>query len=396
MKFLLAAVLTGALLFPPLSIIHGYPKVELSILLLPIILVFALKFHKEAILDTIRKNKTPLLFLTFFILTIILSIIINKRVSIIRDWFEVVKFIEFGTYIVLFQAIFDRSGLKQILKILFAGVLLFNFLHYFNIFDFNQIIEPFYAHKHHLDRFGLNSLGLPATKRALGVLGNPNNNAVLFLLFLWVFVPKKPEFKFQKLVLPTLAILGIFLCQSRTGLIAFSLSFLLYLWSIRTGFMFMIYFLLFSLAVFLLLHSSGNTYLSSVAKTAIVSKAGEGRMSQWERILNAMPGHWLFGNAPNKTYFEQHGIHSESEYFLILFRYGIVGLITYITFWFSLLYNFCKTRKRIFSLILYVVFSYFILAITNNPMHSPKLMLMFACVIALNGLYPQKNEAKKI
>jgi hypothetical protein len=104
--------------------------------------------------------------------------------------------------------------------IIFYIVFTFNILQYFNIFNFNQVIEIFYTSPERILFFGKNSLGEIDTKRLLGTMGNPNNNAILFLFFAAVFAPM-PKNNKSRLIIFCLSFLAILLTQSRTGLIAF-------------------------------------------------------------------------------------------------------------------------------------------------------------------------------
>lgn len=393
---LLVLVLFGALLLPPLLIMPGLPKFELAILIFPFLFLITVLFKRKEILEIIKFIKIPISIMGIFVLIIILSILTNGRWNITRDWFEVIKFILFGAYICFFTLYFNSENLKKILAILFSGVVLFNLLHYFNVFNFNEIIEPFYSQKHHLDRFGLNSIGQPSTKRALGTLGNPNNNAVLFLIFTLIFLPVSHRFsRYIKLIIPSVAIIGLFMCQSRTGMIAYIIVLIIYLISIRTSLRFGLYFLLLSCGIYLTLDYFGNSYLSSVTDSTAMVSAEKGRTVQWKGIIDQMPGNWLLGNAPNKTFFEENKIHSESEYFLILFRYGILGIIAYLAFWSSIFIRSIKKGVIRYSLSVYLVVAYALLAFTNNPIHAPKLMLMFTCAIAISFIHEKEVQIEK-
>jgi hypothetical protein len=280
------------------------------------------------------------------------------------------------------------------IKFVFIGIFVFNLFHYFDLFNFNSLIEPYYAPAHHLDYFGLNSIGEPATKRALGTLGNPNNNGFLFLLFCFLFLPyKKVQFGWKPLLLPSLAIIGLMACQSRTIFLVYLILIIFYFLLIQREWRYIVYFTLFSILIFTIFIFNGNTYIESLGDTSITQHSAIGRMQQWSKILNEMPGFWLFGHGPDKQFFEQNGIFAESEFVLLLFRYGSLGVISFFIWMFVLpirkISNRLRLNRSMFLLVLILIFS----GITNAPFHNVKLNVFIACVLALELL--KRNYASE-
>jgi hypothetical protein len=134
----------------------------------------------------------------------------------------------------------------------------------------------------------------------------------------------------------------------------------------------------------------GNFYLDTLANAEVMQRVGRGRLEQWTKIIELMPGYWLFGHAPNKELFESNAIYSESEYFLILFRYGIIGLLAFLSFWFIWFKNYAIRAHKKYKPALYLVITYLVCAFTNNPLQSPKIALFLAIVMAVAIL--EKNE----
>lgn len=392
-QFILVLSFIGALLIPPLHIYSNAPAFELSDFSFPLLVLITFIYFQGQLAAVYKKHKTLIFSFSIFILITIVSIIWNSRVHEIRDWFEVIKYIKFIFFLFLFYIFFNGNQLIKLISIVFIAVVIFNVFHYFNIFDFNQIIEPFYAPPHHLDFFGLNSIGEVATKRALGTLGNPNTNGLLFLLFTLIFLPRRVLHQNKNYLLVALAILGLFLCQSRTGILAYLLVLVVYYLTDRSNWRAALGIVLFSSFVYVLLALMGNLYLNSIGNPDIMKTAGIGRIEQWEKIIASMPGHWLIGHAPDKEYFENHSIYSESEYFLILFRYGLVGVFTFLAFWGVWLKEYGLNVKNNFKLGLFVAIVYLFSAITNNPLQSPKIALILAVIMALTLL--EIDEQKK-
>jgi hypothetical protein len=391
---LLVVTIFGTIILPPLYLIDAFPAFEISDLTFPVLVILSLLFWKTEMLEFITNYRSLILSFGLFLLVVVVSIIVNGRISQSRDWFEVLKYIKFLFFFILFAVSLSFATMRRVLIITFMSVLIFNLLHYFNVLNFNLVIEPFYAAPHHLDYFGLNSLGEPSTKRALGTLGNPNTNGILFLLFILVFLPRHKDFKNTGLTLLSLSILGLFLCQSRTGVLAYFLILAVYFLMMKSHWKTIFFLISVSILSFLLLQLSGNLYLNSIANPEIMQSASRGRLEQWIRILESMPGHWVVGHAPSKEYFEQNDIYSESEYFLILFRYGILGIGTFLMFWWFWLKTTLVDTGKSFKLGLLVALTYLLTAITNNPLQSPKIALLLSVVMAFAILEKNASNSK--
>lgn len=392
-KALLVFSIVGAVLLPPIKLSSNLPAIEISDLTFLILLIIASFYHRKQLLLSLLPHRKVIFTFLAFVGVVIVSIIINKRWNELRDWFEVLKYLKFLSFFLLSYFFFTKNQLISLFGTLLIAVFIFNILHYFNVANFNQIIEPYYSAPHHLDFFGLNSIGEPSTKRALGTLGNPNTNGLLFLLFTLIFLPRRVLHQNKNYLLVALAILGLFLCQSRTGILAYLLVLVVYYLTDRSNWRAILGIVLFSSFVYVLLALMGNLYLNSIGNPDIMKTAGIGRIEQWKKIITSMPGHWLIGHAPEKEYFEKHSIYSESEFFLLLFRYGLLGVFTFLTFWGVWLKEYVLNVKNPFKLGLFVAIVYLFSAITNNPLQSPKIALILAVIMALTLL--EIDEQKK-
>ena len=393
-QFLLVLSFVGAIMLPPLYLYSSFPAFELSDFAFPILVSIVLLYYRNQIADFYHKHRALTLSFSVFVFITIVSIIWNSRVHELRDWFEVIKYFKFIFFLFLFYIFFNGKQLIKLFSIVFIAVFLFNLLHYFNVANFNQLIEPYYAAAHHLDFFGLNSIGEVATKRALGTLGNPNNNGLVFLLFAICFLPRENSFKRNQFILLALAILGVFMCQSRTGILAYALVLISYFITMRSTWQVMLTLVLLSIGYYTLLLFMGNIYLNSLGDVAHLKNSGIGRLVQWKKIVSSMPNHWLFGHAPNKQYFEANSIYSESEYFLVLFRYGIVGIFSFLVFWWLWIRNYALKYSGKFKLGLYLALIYLMGAVTNNPLQSPKIALFLGVLMALTLLkIDERKEA---
>ena len=396
LRVLLVVSLASALLFPPVLLVDGWPKAELSDLLLPFTMLALLGLlFKEGWMQAWQPLRLPISGVFAFCIVIVAAILWNGRLTQHRDWLELVKFFKFGVLLVGFTRAFSVEMLRKTFLVLAPLVVIFNGLHFFDVFGFNTVIEPLYAPKVHLDVFGYDSEGNPGTKRIMGTMGNPNVNALMFIFLLIGIAPGERLSKRNTgliLLLVLLLILGVMLSQSRTAVIALAVVILVYgfVFSRRTWLLLGI--AAFSVFAFFLMEWIGNKYLVTIVDPDRLQRSGNLRFVQWQRILDAMPGKWLLGNAPSKEYFESHNIYSESEYFLVLFRYGIFGLLALAVFGFGLLKQAVVGKGQARFVLLASSGVYLLSAATNNPLHSMKLAVLIAAVLALGLVSLTENE----
>ena len=362
-------------LLPSFQIIDGFPKIHLTDILLPFIGVIVLKHFT---ISHIKNSKWFLIANGTLLLIAILSLLINHRISSLRDDFEVLKMIKFLVVFLFVSIAMKQTDSMKILRVIFILVLLFNFMHYTNLFNFNHSIMLFYGSGIQVDTFGLNSLGQPDTKRIIGSLGNPNNNAILFLFFVSYFFPEEKT-KITKKVYFLLAIFGTLACQSRTGFI--SLVFILIIgvltknYSIKS----LLFYIASSITMFVILMLLGNLYLNSLAGNIIKQNSVRGRIETWTIMWEMIKLKPIIGYSANKEYFEKTIVYPESEYLLNTWRYGFLGLFAYFMILWNAFYAGFQNRfsKYGFCFALFTVVIA-IAAITNNPLNDSMISMMFA------------------
>ena len=98
-----------------------------------------------------------------------------------------------------------------------------------------------------------------------------------------------------------------------------------------------------------------------------------GRFEVWQYLFEMVKEKPVFGYGPYKQYFYQNEIYSESEYILYLWRYGIIGLLMYITWIIIPLWKNLKAaaENRFYILIAVAIM---ITAITNNPLTNQMIL----------------------
>lgn len=326
---------------------------------------------------------------------IFFTIAINNRLWSLRDYFEIFKIGKFMLIVFFTRHVLKDNFLKfdVLVKITFVGLLIFNFAHYFNVFNFNKIIEPFYATSEiHLSTFGLDSLGRPAVRRMMGTMGNPNINAILFLFFFVYFLSKSTAFSFRKEnIFIYLSFLCIIVTQSRTGFISGVSAYIFWIIFTKQKLKTTLINTLFLIATFFIafaFNSLALTYFSNTSANIIENNSVLGRLEVWKFLMKMIEQKPIFGYGPNKDFFYNNNLYAESEYVLYMWRYGFIGLILYFGWLLLPLYKAIVYNKFDSFYILFAVIIG-INAITNCPLSDPKILLFFAISI---GYYYAKID----
>jgi O-antigen ligase len=323
----------------------------------------------------------------------IVSMAVNGRICVVNDYFEIYKLFKFFCFVVLFWMFFQlKPDVFPWIASFFILAVIFNLFHYFNFFHFNEKVMPIFCpNPQQLFYFGRNSLGGPATKRILGTMGNPNVNAIFFSIFLIYFMSflRKTKFHFGK-ILFFVSVAMLLYTQSRTGLLAFGLVFLCYLVLVKPTFIqILIYCALIFLMTIVVFKSDyySLNYISDAKWNVQENGSLKGRIEVWSELIKMVADQPIFGYGINKTYFYEHKIYSENEYILMLWRYGIPGLFFYISLLFGLTYKYRKlileklTDQSIIYLLVVILLA--INALTNNPISSPMILIMFAIITSM-------------
>lgn len=347
----------------------------------------------------LRRSAVPnryIHYIVLFSVYILTTILLNLSFQSVSDYFEIYKMIKYGV-IVLFVSnliICNPKLLYRTFSCVFVILFLINLLHYFNILGFNESIEPYYAtSKIHLDFFGLDSLGNPSVKRMLGTVGNPNINAIVFFFFLAFFLSHLDSKKSNSASwYSMLSIVGVILCQSRTTLIVaiVALVAIIVFRKFSTK-RILQYLTLIGAAVLIsfLLSNSKLNYYSNTPINITENNSVKGRFEVWQHLSEMIVQKPFFGYGPYKQYFYQNNLYAESELVLYTWRYGFIGLIMYlILILFPLFGNFKLARENIFYLLMAI--GVLISAITNNPLTSPVILVLFA--VSVSHFYAMKQN----
>lgn len=334
-----------------------------------------------------------------------LSIVFNFKQNSLNDWFEIYDILKFIVVFLVFKEIYQPKMKQWAIDFAFVLLLLVNIFHYHNILGFNELIMPYYCGEKsiHLLTFGYNSLGEPATKRMLGLIGNPNNNAILFMIFLIHYLPKK-GWSTKEMLFFYAAVIAVSACQSRTGIIAFAaiftVNFIIVKWkwwkiTIHSAIVALLLLFFFNLDAFseylhidfLTTKKQNKDYIMSLFnEEAFQGNSWQKRLEIWKDLLKESAQKPIIGHGPQKNHFYHNQLYSENEYVLMIWRYGLLGLLVYVLIFLIPVKNAIKrARSEIDSKnVLLLILLFMITALTNVPLSNTMLSPLF---FMLMGFY---------
>lgn len=379
--------LFSILFIPDITITASLPAIQVLDVILPV-LVLGIITKKDQIIW-----QNYYLFLLITTAYILLTMGINSRFGMLRDYFEIYKIYKFLIVILFFTIIDIRKFINTWIKPFFVGICLINLVHFFDLFYFNEWIKIAFEGGLNIDYFGKNTLGQPAGKRMIGFMNNPNNNAVLFSFFAILFFPFRLEK--AKWIWFSTALLMTFLCQSRTSLAAISgmLLCILFLKLVKWSPKQWIFFIASIVGCYLfawMLSSQffkypiyGNSMFNGVA---LKSQSALGRLEVWKYLWDMIIEKPIFGFGPNKDFFYYNNLYSENEYILFAWRYGMIGVLMYFLFYFIPFRKLVIQHQTPYSkYIILITILLLTTAMTNNPLCERNILILFA--ISLGTIY---------
>jgi len=378
-------LLASILFLPPFTLRADLPSFLAVDITLPI----------TALLVFINRKRIPIhafyAVIIFFAAYVPITMAINGRLGAVSDYFEMYKIGKYGILIAFFSLIDYTTFSRTWFKPLFLIISITNILHYYNIFGFHDFLVSVFNNDH-LTNFGLDSLGQPTTKRMMGMASNPNINAIVFGFFALHFLPLK--FDKSKFIWFIAACFMILLCQSRTAIVAFGGIFFtlavlrLMNWNWKQWLLTIVtltgmYFLVWDLSTDFFTHTSYSNNIVSGSTTS--------RLSTWRYLFSMIQEKPFFGYGVNKAFFYKNELYSENEYILMTWRYGIIGLIIYLTMMILPLWHFFKKRSsgdEYGRAMLFIIFIMTI-ALMNNPFQDRTGMFLMALTIGLTWPFKQ-------
>jgi O-antigen ligase len=371
-----------SLCLPAITLRSTLPSIHILDICLPVMLVFI--WMNKSQLATGYGAWIPFVFSGLVLFTIV----IQGHHTSYSDYFEVYKWIKFGLAIWFFSLL-DYTLFKRFIPWIFGFLLVLNAVHFFECTPLNKVLEYNYNGGLQIRYFGKDSLGQPAVKRLVGTMGNPNINALLFGFFSLYYFPINVNRK--NLGLFFVSLLFVFLCQSRTALLfifcifAFLAIFKATIWT-KKQWVWMVFgtigtfFIAWMLATSFFQFTSYNNSL--LDGTAFHSGSARGRLETWNMLGKMIIEEPLFGHGPYKEFFYQNKIYSENEYILMTWRYGLLGLLIYLSIFLLPFKKIVASANEIPLKGSFMLIMMMVSAMTNNPLTERNIELLFCIGIA--------------
>lgn len=394
--YILFFIVIYSLLLSPQIKIETY-NVYVFDILLPIISIFVvyqLIFNLSFIKYILDIKNTPLLLFSIYFFIFISSLLVNQSFEFVNitETYKFIRFIFFFIFFIIIlsnKLVFNKLHIHA--NIIFILLVIFNLFNYFNLFQFNNIIEPYYSWGKHLFLFGVNSKGEPDTKRLIGTLGNPNLNAIIFSFFyVYYLIESLNKKKALSLIYSILALTLMLLCQSRTSIIATVFVLIILFILNKNNYLYFFKIILLNITITAALIFSiqiiDNNYstIKYVKQTSTSNNSVTIRIEIWKFLLYRLKDKPLLGYGPDKIFLREHQIYPESEYIYVAYKYGIVGLIIFLLFYFWPLYT---LSKPILSNTKIIAMSYFLIcyiaSITNFSFEDFQLNVFYSLILAI-------------
>jgi len=375
------------------------------------------------------------------IISIFIAVVREGSGLYVRDLFELVKIVKYYLiYRIIFNIVWTKDELKKVLALTvgsFIASVLFSFMQYFNIFDINNLLMPYFTKTTHIR-------AIMVAGRVVGTFKNANSWALILglpLFFIYAILIKKLEYKNKKNIVILIFFLFLVLTSAimtmgRTSTVANFMA----LFTISASLWFFPYkqigrphmakeiFLVFSL--FTIISGLSFMFITSVpnqkGKMNIVDRFNAGfqemgiaeedaegdfqswssRENKWRDIASRSSKSPIFGFGPSKSseYSSNIDYTVDNEYLLYLYRYGLLGLSLYVgmfgMFLFYAVINLKNTAKRIDHefviniITLGIAVSYPLYNILAGSFYDFQLFPIYMIFNSLNIYLLNKNEKK--
>ena len=343
-------LLIVAVLFPSVRLPAGIPALRIELIIILIAWTLFLLRHPitgEAMrLRWNPTNKWFFLFGTSILVSIAYAALVKGYYPIGRDFWEFGKIIEYFLIFALVASLHISSEQMRkyylISLIIFLCSAIFGFAQYFNLFDINSIVTPYYA--------PTQMAGLIRAGRIVGTTSNPNEFGSLMVLAAALALTGALWFKGSTIKLISWVALGVFgfaiiLTLSRSallGLLVACFFILFFKYPLHFGFsrtirgFFLVIPLLLILA-FILLQLAPDLFFFRVGRVLNLSTdtSWQGRLVIWGNQLAIWKQSPIFGWGPGKATMTTI---VDNEWLLLLRRYGALGVLV-LVLWFTGIYR---------------------------------------------------------
>ncbi|MGE5553671.1 MAG: O-antigen ligase family protein [Betaproteobacteria bacterium] len=330
------------------------------------------------ILDTVD------LFFPFFGASTLFSTLYGWALSGIVETRDLLELVKLGKYWCAYHIAASLCPPVEVFRkaAFWASIVMFafSFTQVFNFFSVNSWLSPVYISASQV--LNLDPSREWYQRRATATLGNPNDLATMMIVVFWLLETAASERRSKAVWIgSTLVLATLSLTQSRTGLIAFFVGYAAYLLlgpsSVKrrvTG-----AFVLISLAI--LVFSGFLPYLAALGKGGLETHSFQLRMQVWTLIMDQVIQSPLVGIGPAKA---SLSIYVDNEYLLYLYRYGILGLVILLTFYFSIGYWAYRNQHTPYRAVFWILISLLVVNLTNTTFYNQQVMPVL--MLLLGGL----------
>ena len=296
--------------------------------------------------------------LIYVLLFIIFSMIISTVHAILylnylfsyRDVFEFAKIAKFILILLIVSNIeFEDKSYRNFINIFIISMTIsaiVGILQHLNIFNINNTISPLYT----TSQFG------NIDKRSVGTAANPNdfgfilNCGIIFTLN-YVFVYKKSIF--LNILLIIVMIIAVILTVSRVAFFGMIMAiiYLIYIYKkqLKIPKLYLILsFIIMGVASLIIIKFATKYFITRMSSGINIKNdlSFLSRLLNWKNNLAIWKDSPIFGWGPAKGF---QSLIVDSEYILILRRYGIVGIISHLAFYIVPFLHFNRLKLSNFS-----------------------------------------------
>ena len=347
---------------------------------------------------SVRMEVNKFLFLILLIcFSVVISSLYSSAIGItsfsIRNYIEVVKYFQFIPYVLIIYFFYrlESSVFEEVLNIISVFFIFIFLTQWLDVFGLKRYIVNLYldSNSNHYDK------ALESWRVTLTGAGPNEGGAIAVFLYIYnllKLVDGKNLFYGCNILFLTLSIL---MTQSRTALLgAIFITFLLIFYVKKVSYIYKFFLLIFlSLVGFFLFYSLELDYIK-IGFDLTMSGDNESLNIRTDRLNDALfyfSQSPIFGVGPAKN---ELSTIIDSEYVLILQRYGIFGIFSFSLFIFSLFLYGLKNKENISGLLLmfYTIFT-LIIMFTNNAYSGYQLMAISIFLILWNYSSISRNQA---
>lgn len=298
------------------------------------------------------------------------------------DYMEFVKLFKYWCAFHLgFFYLKDENSLSKVMIFATILVTIFGMCQLFNLMQVNSWLSPLYVSEIHM----INLQGSILSRRITGPTGNPNMLGTMMLLVFWFGMSAVVK-RYYRIILVGSSFVLILMTQSRTTLVALALG-LLALGLAPTAKRGQRMVALGILGVGALVVLSGAmSYLADLT-SGMESGSLQFRLKVWSAVWDSMGKTLWLGFGPSKSL---DFIDIDSEYILVLKRYGFIGLSIMIWFYFEMYKLFANADSRLFRGMKYCILGAVVCNLTNSYYYN--LQVMPVLLILAGGAW--KTRAK--